>query len=292
MNILQIGAPRAGNFWLWQIIQQVIERAGLPNQSLVREHAIHDIADSWDLSRDRQADIDTLDIEALGLFWRISSVFRMPVEDLGAYVAQSNHVGTQSRFCQRTSEVLSHFDRTVYLVRDPRDRLLSAASFAFTPYAQKYWPHEARDPVQFVEDNFDDYMDGWRWHLQDYLERRDRHDIHFVFYERLLHDFDAELERLIDYLGVDLGSEEIQAIAETTSLDSTGSKGVEGAPKKKAGKWYERLDHRQKGRAVVLCGHLLDMLDYPRYGRFSAEQLPSLPDKARAEGPKTLTASS
>ncbi|MFP4597921.1 MAG: sulfotransferase domain-containing protein [Persicimonas sp.] len=284
MKILQIGAPRVGNFWLWHIIQQVIERAGLPNKSLVREHEIHAIADSWELSRDRQSDIDILDIEELGLFWRISSVFRMPVEELGAYVAQSTHVSTQSRFCRRTPAVLSQFDRCVYLVRDPRDRLLSAASFAFTPYAQKYWPHEALNPVAFVEEHFDDYMEGWRWHLQDYLERRDRHDIHFVFYERLLHDFGSELARLMDYLGVELGDDETREIAEATALDGA-------AKNNKAGKWYERLDHRQKGRAVVLCGHLLDVLDYPRYRRFAADKLPSLPDRACVEGPKKLTAS-
>ncbi|QDG52863.1 sulfotransferase domain-containing protein [Persicimonas caeni] len=278
MKILQIGAPKSGNFWTWNILQNTLDKAGLPNESLVRSHAIHEVAKSWDLSHDEQANIDMLDIATLGCSWRISSVFRMPVEDVGAYVAQNNHVWTHSRWCERTDEVLSHFDRAVYVVRDPRDRLLSAARFAFTPYMQKYWPHDEEDPRSFIENRFDEHLDEWRWHVYDYLRHADEHDIHFVFYERLLHDFDNEFGRLIDYLGVDLGERERKDIKRSVAFESMRGEHPGHVKKGKAGKWHAMFDSRQKGRAVVLCGGLLDLLDYPRYRPLTEDRLPSMPE--------------
>ncbi len=278
MKILQIGAPKSGNFWLWNILQNTLDKAGLPNESLVRSHAIHDIASSWNLSHDEQANIDMLDIETLGCSWRISSVFRMPIEDIGAYVAQCDHVWTHSRYCERTDEVLSHFDRVVYVVRDPRDRLLSAARFAFTPYMQKYWPHAEEDPQSFLENQFDDHLEDWRWHVYDYLRKSAEHDIHFVFFERLLHDFDNELARLIDYLGVDLSERARKDIKRSVAFKSMRGEHPGHVKKGKAGVWHSRLDQRQKGRAVVLCGGLLDLLDYPRYKPLDEDHLPAMPD--------------
>ena len=278
MNILQIGAPKSGNFWLWKILQNTIDKAGLPNESLVRSHAIHDIAGGLDLSHDAQADIDMMDVDSLGCFWRISSVFRMPIEDIGAYVAQCNHVWTHSRYCERTDEVLDHFDRIVYVVRDPRDRLLSAARFAFTPYMKKYYPHTEEDPRSFIDNRFDDHMDGWRWHVYDYLRTSAEHNIHFVFYERLLHDFDNELARLLDYLDVELDDRARKDIKRSVAFRSMKGDNPDHVKKGKSGLWRSKLDERQKGRAVVLCGALLDLFGYPRYRPLTEDNLPSMPE--------------
>jgi aryl sulfotransferase len=278
MNILQIGAPKSGNFWLWRILQNTIVEAGLPNKSLVRSHQIHDLARTWKLSHDQQANIDMIDVDALGCSWRISSVFRMPIPDISAYTAQCNHVWTHSRFCERSPEVLSEFDRIVYIVRDPRDRLLSAARFAFTPYMQQYYPHGDADRQSFIETRFDEHMDGWRWHVFDYLRHSAEFDIHFIFYERLLHDFDNEFARLTDYLGVDLGERARKNIKRSVTFETMRDENPEHVKKGKAGKWRSQLDSRQQGRAVVLAGSLLDLLDYPRYERLDGDHLPSMPE--------------
>jgi aryl sulfotransferase len=278
MNVLQIGAPKSGNFWLWRILQNTIEEAGLPNKSLVRSHQIHDMASDWHLSHDQQADIDMMDVDALGCSWRISSVFRMPIPDISAYTAQCNHVWTHSRYCQRSPEVLSEFDRIVYVVRDPRDRLLSAARFAFTPYMQEYYPHDEADELSFIDNRFDDHLDGWRWHVYDYLRQSAKFDIHFVFYERLLHEFDNEFARLTDYLDVDLSERARKSIKRSVTFETMRDENPGHVKKGKAGKWYDQFDQRQKGRAVILTGPLLDLFGYPHYEPVSEDRLPAMPD--------------
>lgn len=278
MKILQVGAPKSGNFWTWKILQETLDKAGLPNETFVRSHAIHAVAKTWDLSHDEQANIDMFDITPQGCFWRISSVVRRLVEDVGNYVAKTNHVWTHSRWCERTDEVLSHFDRVVYVVRDPRDRLLSAARFAFTPYMKTYWPQDQPDSDSFIQNRFVEHLEEWRWHVYDYLRRRAEYDIHFVFYERLLHDFGNEFGGLIDYLGVDLDARARDDIEQCVAFRTMRGEHPGHVKKGEAGCWYFKFDRRQQDRAIELCGGMLELLGYPRDRPPTEDNLPSLPE--------------
>jgi aryl sulfotransferase len=79
-------------------------------------------------------------------------------------------------------------------VRDPRDRALSSAKFAFTPYMQEHYPTEYASPEAYLEGEYERLLDQWVWYTANYLLYRKKLDIHFVFYERLLEGFPGELE--------------------------------------------------------------------------------------------------
>ena len=158
MKILQGGAPKCGNFWLYRIVREVLSRAGQPVPSFIEKQPIYGLAQQWDLNYPSQASIDVLDITDLQCSYRISSIFRMPIDSLEDYVSQTGQVWTHSPICKRSGEVFGHFDRKLYIVRDPRDRALSAARYYTSPYMLKYYPQEERDPQRYLERHFEALM--------------------------------------------------------------------------------------------------------------------------------------
>ena len=109
MKILQIGYPKSGNFWLYQILEQLLERSGKSTKSFIQQQPIYELAKNWELNFPEQADIDVIDITDLQTTYRISSIFKMPIEDLEAYLRKTNHVWTHSPVCKRSEEYLSAF---------------------------------------------------------------------------------------------------------------------------------------------------------------------------------------
>ena len=149
MKILQGGVPKCGNFWLYQIIQQLLTRTGYDTTSFIRTQPIYELAKTWDLNYPSQASIDVLDVTDLQYSYRISSIFRMPIEDISAYVSRTNHVWTHSPICKRSGELLNLFDNKVYIVRDPRDRAISAAKYYTSDYMLKYYPQPEKNPERY-----------------------------------------------------------------------------------------------------------------------------------------------
>ncbi|CAN5848845.1 hypothetical protein BH24BAC1_BH24BAC1_37550 [soil metagenome] len=187
-------------------------RTGQPTTSFIQRHPIYSLAQDWDLNFPDQARIDVLDVTDLQYSYRISSIFRMPVEDIRDYVAQSPHIWTHSPICKRSGELLRLCDKKVYIIRDPRDRALSAARYYTSPYMLKYFPQEVKEPVRFLKENFDQLMLEWVWHVFDHLRLSREYAIHICYYEGFLLDFQPDLARLLDYLEVDLDEGERQEL--------------------------------------------------------------------------------
>lgn len=264
MSVLQIGAPRSGNFWVWRILQEIIERAGLPNDSVVRTHPVHDLARSVELSHDRQADIDMLDITSARRVWRVSSLWRMPVDDVAGYADRADHVWTHSKYCPASPQVFEKFDRLVYICRDPRDRALSSSRFAFTPYMRRFYPHGESDPDAWLDHRFEAHVRDWMWHVFDHLRYRRHFDIHFIFYEQLLHAFEATLDRLLEYLGVDLAGRQRRAIRRAVTFRNMKRRNPEHVRKGCSERWRRRLSVERVRRTVEIAGPLLDLFGYAR----------------------------
>lgn len=128
----------------------------------------------------------------------------MPVINLKNYIDQTNHVWTHSPVCKKSGEVFKLLDKIVYIIRDPRDRALSAAKYYCSDYMLKYFPQEETDPMVFLEKNFDQLMYEWVWHVWDHLRISQEYNIHITFYENFLSNFQGELEALLDYLEIEL----------------------------------------------------------------------------------------
>jgi aryl sulfotransferase len=278
MKIIQIGHSKSGNFWLYSIIQAILHGAEIPISSFIKDQPIYSIAQSWDLSYENQADIDVLDIEGESCYYRISSIFRMPVIDLEDYLSRATHVWSHSPYCPRSQAVLPKFDKIIYLIRDPRDRAISAANFRFTPYGQKYLPHNDPDPETWLRRRYWSQMYRWVNHVGGFLSHAEEMNIHVVFYERLLHNFDQELQSLLAYLNLDLSSEVIDQIKMQVDFSTMKAENPQHVRRGKAGRWKSVLSNHQKRITILSAGPYIRYLGYPD-NRTDLSQVdqPSLP---------------
>lgn len=262
MTILQSGAPKCGNFWLYQIIQKSLKRAGKPADSHIEQHPIYELAKNWDLNFPDQAKIDVLDITDLQLSYRISSIFKMPVTNLSDYISRTYHVWTHSPICKRSGEVFRHMDKIVYIIRDPRDRAISAARYYCSDYMLKYFPQEETDASKFLFKHFDHLLNEWVWHVWDHLRLSKKHNIHVTFYENWLDNFQEELQALLDYLELPLDSEVKAALGEELRFDSLKKENPKHLRQGSAGYWVDVLNEEQVARAETIAGPLMDFLHY------------------------------
>lgn len=282
MAYLQIGAPKSGNFWLYQILQQVLEKSGHSTRSFIEQQPIYKLAKDWELNFPEQARIDVLEVTDLQDRYRISSIFQMPVEDMAAYVAQTAHVWSHSPFCPRSPEVFRHFEKKIYIIRDPRDRLLSAAKYYTSDYMLTYFPQPETDPRKYLQKHFETLMWHWVWHVYDYLRMGRELDIHFVYFENLNRDFANELERLLTYLGAGLKSSQKAGIEEAVSFRKLKKDNPRHLRRGESGYWREQLTAHQAEWATAYAQPLLHLLGYPENegGDF---QLPAPPLQADFE---------
>jgi aryl sulfotransferase len=285
MKILQIGHSKSGNFWLYNIIQEILGGAQIPQRNFIKDQPIYTLAQNWDLSYENQADIDVLDIDVESCYYRISSIFRMPVDDLEEYLSRVTHVWSHSPFCSRSQTVLPEFDKVIYLIRDPRDRAISAANFRFTPYGRKYYPHLDPDPETWLKRRFWSLIYRWVNHVGGYLSQAEKLNIHVIFYERLLHNFDQELEALLNYLELDLNSEVLKHIKERVDFSTMKVENPQHVRRGKSGRWKSTLTKNQKRIAMLYAGPLINYLGYPNLrtdpDKTTLPELPAPADKKR-----------
>lgn len=262
MKILQAGAPKCGNFWLYQIIQQILNRAGKPHSTFIQKQPIYELAKEWDLNYPSQASIDVLDISDLQCRYRISSIFSMPISSLEEYVSQTDHVWTHSPVCKRSPQVFEQFDKKIYIIRDPRDRAISAANYYCSPYMLKYYPQKEKDPKLYLQKHFEQLILEWVWHVYDHVRYQQKYNIHIVSYEELLSNFQTALAGILEYLQVELNSEERRHLEEAVSFSTLKKKNPKHLKKGTSRYWEEQLTTDQKETAEALAGPLLKYLGY------------------------------
>jgi len=197
VHILQAGVPKSGNYWLYRIINSIFTHCGLEKKSFIQNTPMYRVAKTWELSYKEQSSIDVLDIDPHKCYYRISSIFRMPVDDIDTYIQQTSVVWTHSCFCDLSRVILPKFDKIIYIIRDPRDVALSMAYFVFTPYMQKYFPVQERNYKEYLARKLAGRMKNWVEHVGGYFQFCDKLNIHAVFFENLRFSFEKEMERLL-----------------------------------------------------------------------------------------------
>jgi aryl sulfotransferase len=262
MKILQSGAPKCGNFWLYQIIQKALKLTGNHSPGHIEQHPIYELAKTWDLNFPDQAKIDVLEITDLQLRYRISSIFQMPILDFPDYLSKSNHVWTHSPICKRSGEVFRQMDKIVYIIRDPRDRAISAAKYYCSDYMLKYFPQEEGDASRFLYKNFDHLLREWVWHVWDHLRLSKTYDIHITFYENWLEDFQSEFQRLLHYLELTIPEEKQADLEDELSFATLKKTNPNHLRKGSSGYWLDMLTEEQVARAETIAGPLMAFLHY------------------------------
>jgi aryl sulfotransferase len=263
-SILHSAIHKSGNLWLSRILRAIERHAGLEHRSFVQSHPIHATAQEWKLSYSGQANMDFMRILPDGCYWRISDVHQERIADVEEYVRQCSIVWCMEPIIPRSLEVLPLFDRIVYLIRDPRDVAVSLSRFVFTPHVLTNWPpHYERSPESFLKHALDMELRDWVAHVGGWLRIRPRIPFHVVFYERFLHDFEAELRGLVDYLGVDVPGSAMSAIREEVSFRSMHGADPDHVRKGRSGQWTSALSEKQRSQALAVAGPMLKLLGYP-----------------------------
>lgn len=263
MPILQSGKAKSGNFWLYTIIKEAMLEHGVPHTSYINQQPIYEKARSWNLSVEEQADIDVLQIEPEGCYYAISNRFQQKITNMDEYISIASHVWTHSMWIKEQADVFKKFNRIVYIVRDPRDVAISMARFAFKPYALQRHTHNELDPTSYLSNRLYGSMLSWVRHVGDYLLHSQTHNIHFVFYERLLHDYDNEAHRLFDYLGLNLSTIQFNAVKQRVTHLEMQKINPNHVLKGQSCQWVEILSPSQNQRVLRIAGQLLEMLNYP-----------------------------
>jgi aryl sulfotransferase len=258
-----MGYPKSGNFWLYQILEEIMKRSGNWEPSFIQQHPIQDLAQSWELNYPTQSEIDMIDITDLQVVYRISSIFRMPITDLSEYLQNTNHVWTHSPICSKSGEIFNLFDKKIYIIRDPRDVIISASRYYCSPYMIKYFPQEEKDPEKFLKKNLQRLLHEWVWHVWDHLRLRKKYDLHISFFEGFKLDFQRELSLLLKYLEIQLSAEEKLAIEQAVSFQEMKKENPRHLKKGKSGYWMQQLSGDQIEQADRIAGPLMEYLGYP-----------------------------
>lgn len=283
MKILQSAFAKSGNLWLFRVLQEILKAEGVNLLSFIQDHPIHPLAKTWPLSNPSQADLDFIDITPQGCFYRISSIFRMPIEDLEAYLSRCTIVRTHSAYCWLSGQVFDHFDRVIYLIRDPRDVLLSFSKYVFTPYFQKFYPHPFTDGNEYIEMNLEARMFMWVRHVSGHLAHINSNGLYTIFYERLKNDFRDEVGKIVDALDMQLSAIQLDHIQEVTSIQTMRAANPGHVRTGKAGGWMLGLTQQQQHRATFCTAPLLRLMGYPtRTNSVSGGELPGLPENPEA----------
>ena len=262
MKILQIGAPKSGNLWLYNILKEILTIKGGTIPSYIQQQPIYQIAKNWELNYPEQASIDVIDITDLQTTYRISSIYKMPVDNFSAYISKTQQVWTHSPICKASRNIFKHFDKKIYIIRDPRDRAVSAAGYFCSEYMLKYYPQPEKDPKVYLQKHFEDLMHEWIWHVFDHLKYCKEHNLQIVFYESLLENFQLELENILNYLEIQLGAKKRYALQTKLSFSAMKKTHPKHLVKGRSGYWQEQLSDEQQEKAIRMTAPLLNLLGY------------------------------
>jgi aryl sulfotransferase len=261
MLLLQSGLPKSGNLWLHKIIQESFRLGGIELKSFIQSQPIFQEAKSWPGFAE-QAGIDFIEVDAQGCYFR-KGAYRQPIIDLDNYLSQCTHVWTHALWVPRCDQVFSKFDKIVYIIRDPRDVVVSASKYNFTPFMLAQHHQQEPDAETFLKHRLYEQIITWVQHLGGYLIHADEFRINFVFYERLLHDFDNEYTRLLAYLGVKLSADAFSQVKESARFENMKKQNPHHLRKGESGGWVNVLSPAQTRRVVKIAGPMMEILGYP-----------------------------
>lgn len=276
MRILQSGVAKSGNYWLYRIIQSILRRSGVPLSTYIETDPIYPIACKWPLSYPEQASIDTIDITDTHVAYRISSIYRWPIDDIDAYLSRTTHVWTHSPVTPLSRTLFPKFDKIVYIIRDPRDVIQSMARFAFTPYMQRFYPTEHATAEAYLDARLDKQVATWRRHVAGHVMAAAAFDIIILFYERLLEDLPGQLEILCRGLGIEPTPDLIAAVQADVQFESMHADIPDHVQEGKTRQWVTGLTPHQQQRVLRQAGGLMALLGYPLSATDTC--LPALPD--------------
>lgn len=270
MAVLQICRDRTGGFFVWKIIQTLCDIAGKPDNSFIKNHEFQSQANNWPDLPYNFFDVDHLSIWPWGCFADVDVLLRQVVVDVPAYVASCRHVMSESPYFVRHDEILPLFDSVVYLMRDPRDSLVSLSQFEFKPYRQRYGWTRCRTPSEYIEENLDEFFASWARHVEGFHAVSEAYGIYFLRYEDLLSQFEDTVQSLSLSLGLkQLDEDNVSKVRDAILLKTMKLQYPDHVQQGRAGRYRSELTREQNDRVLDICGSSLERFGYdvqPHHG--------------------------
>lgn len=263
--ILQNGMAKSGNYWLYASLQALMAEGGVPMRSYIQYHEIYEKAKSWTLSFPEQASIDVIDITPDGYFTRISSRFSEEITDLDAHFGRVRHLWSHSPYRGPLSDaVYKRCRRVFYVVRDPRDALLSQADFMFSEYGRTHLKPAAADRDSFIEERTRSYPGHWAHHVSAHLDLQGRLPITIIQYEDMKADLPGQLKRLASAMGLGgISRARTETLAASLGFNAMKARSDSAHLNKgRSGRWRSELTVEQQDRFAKTAGDLMAQLGY------------------------------
>ena len=241
MIVLSVGMPRAGSGWHYNIIHDLMDVAGFDDAREVREqYRLQSILTEVNVN------IGVLSLRRLGMV--------MIPALLGRDFVLKAHAGPT--LWSRTLAALGLL-RIVYIYRDPRDAMLSAYEYGQRTAAKGRPNFFAQfDTFEKTLDFMSDYIDIWQAWMKEKRVLTTR-------YEDLLMDYDAEIEKLLAYLSLDLEDDAVQGVVENyrPGKADAGQQGLHFF-KGKIGRYKEAYTNDQQAQMRARFGAALQKMGY------------------------------
>ena len=265
IKTLQAGVAKSGNYWLYNIIQELYKTKYDIIPSYIKSHSEYENLKKYKLSYDNQVDIDTIAFNNKKLWFYVSSIFKEEITNNNVYFDKTSVVWTHSELNNGFNKIIHHLDKVVYIIRDPRDVFNSKINFAFSDYSQKYLKKRI-DINKFRRNRLHTSIINWNSHVIKALKQKEKYPdkIHIVCYETLLENPFLEIKNLSIFLSFNISSKLISNIVDSTSAKKLRLKDKGHVSKTiYLYKWKNTLDENEKKTFINRSGFLLSYLGYP-----------------------------
>jgi hypothetical protein len=192
MIVLSVGMPRAGSGWHYNLIHDLMKTTGCADA--------RDIREKYRLQKiltEVNCNIGVLSARRLALV-------TLPALMGNTFVIKAHAGPTAASRLLSTLGLL----RVTYIYRDPRDAMLSAYDFG-----QRALTKGRPNAFSYLDD-FDKSVGFMMEYVHIWEKWMTEKDVLVARYEDLVINYDAESSKLVDYLKLDGGRPEVQAVIE------------------------------------------------------------------------------
>ena len=262
--ILQSGIHKSGNLYLYNILSSILKLKGVKKRSFISDYS--EFIQKYNVQTPENIfPFDVLTFEHKKAKIKIYRNSDIELDDLNSYITSNTHIWTHAQLEESYKDELKNFGKIVYVVRDPRDRAISNSHWVFANTRSKDLglPSLAKNQKDFLKKHLLKDTVGWGLHVINHLKLADELNIHFIFYENLIQNFEAEIYQLCKYLEIPISEEEVMAVKESVSFSNMKKKNPEHVRKGSTSGWREELSSFQNRQVTYALKPLLDAFGYP-----------------------------
>ena len=263
-HVLALGYPKCGNVWLRGLLESLLQAGGVNFRQIMESHPIAPILESMDLGIKDQARQDQVRFEPLRAYQDIPAVFSWAIPDIQAYVAATSMAHSHCMWKRETDHLIRAFSHRVVIVRDPRDVAVSWSRWIFSPFNRMHRPTIHPTPDALLAEDLPRRVTEWNEHQKSWLLHRGADlSLHVVFYEQLVDDTPRELDRIAQYLGLEVTGQKLREVAAQHALGEMKKKQPHHVFRGGWGAWLQHLDDRQIHTVQRIAGQMMKALGYP-----------------------------